>query len=50
MNWELIRRIMFVGVLIGVGWRFSSVGDLSLNACSHIQDRLGELQIAFGAR
>jgi hypothetical protein len=44
-----MRRILFAGLLIGIGWLFSGVGNFSLNAC-HIQDRLGELQIAFGAR
>jgi hypothetical protein len=47
---ELMRRILFAGVLIAIGWLFSGVGNFSLNACNHFQDRLGELQIAFGAR
>jgi hypothetical protein len=47
---ELMRKILFAVLLIGIGWLFSGVGNLSLNACSHIQDRLGELQTAFGAR
>lgn len=47
---ELMRKILIAVLLIGIGWLFSGVGNFSSNACSHIQDRLGELQIAFGAR
>jgi hypothetical protein len=45
-----MRRILFVGLLISIGWLVSGVGDFSLNACNHIQHRLEELQIAFKAR
>jgi len=45
-----MRKILFAVLLIGIGWLFSGVGNFSLNACNHIQDRLGELQIAFWAR
>jgi hypothetical protein len=47
---ELMRRIIFAGVFIGIGWLFSGVGNFSLNTCNHIQERLEELQIAFWAR
>jgi len=39
---ELMRKILFAVLLIGIGWVFSGVGNFSLNACNHIQDRLGE--------
>jgi hypothetical protein len=47
---ELMRKILFAVLLIATGWLFSGIGNFSLNACNHIQDRLGELQIALGAR
>jgi hypothetical protein len=47
---ELMKKILLAVLLIGIGWLFSGVGNFSLNACNHFQDRLGELQIAFGAR
>ena len=36
-----MRKILFAVLLIGIGWLFSGVGNFSLNACNHIQDRLG---------
>src|SRR5437016_5266323 len=45
---KFMRRILFAGILIAIGWLFSGIGNLSLDACNHIQDRLGQLQIASG--
>jgi hypothetical protein len=45
----MMRRIIFAGILIGIGWIFSGVGNFSFNACNYIHDRLGELQIAVSA-
>lgn len=43
MPWDSLRRIMFVCVLTGIAALFFHVGDLSLEACDQIQDRLADL-------
>jgi len=43
MNWALTRKILFAGILVGIGLLFTEVSNFSSNACNYIQNRVGEL-------